>query len=339
MTDVVHSDARATLPLATRDEVDAYERKLRRKRYGAVGAAALVTGALVGGALWMFEHRSKSTGLELEPNDTAAQATPLALGETVRGHLGERIDAEHGDRDFYAFDVANDPQSSQTLLSLRVSSLPNIPMCTMLYRTGFTDPVARYCVGRPGRDLVVPAMALEPGHYFVAVVQDLSPWAGAPPFIYENVSDTYTVTADVAHPTASTELEPNDTIASASVIELGTARTGALAWTHDEDVYCVASSTPDRVRWKIRTGPRESGVLEATTLGDGESRAPVRIHDDGHGKQTPFDAVSPWQSDAVDASGRACIRLRLAPDPWSDEPGLPHGGSEPYVIKAEIAIP
>src|SRR5262249_51198881 len=90
--------------LATRDEVDAYERKRRRTRHGAaITITSLVAAAVVG--VGVAVPRARFTGAEIEPNDTAAQATAIQLGHPVRGHLGKRIDEAHGDRDFYAFDL------------------------------------------------------------------------------------------------------------------------------------------------------------------------------------------------------------------------------------------
>lgn len=335
IAEVAHSDARPTLPVATRDEVDAYERRLRRKRYWLVAASSLILGAVVGLVAWLAQRRPASTGLELEPNDDAAHATPLPLGEPLRGHLGERIDAEHGDRDFYSFDVGADAKGGPALVSLRVTALPNIPMCTMLYRSGFDEPIDRFCVGHPGRDLVVPALSLEPGHYLAAVVQDLSPWSGAPAFIYENVSDTYTISVTSAHATPATEIEPNDSASSANAIELGAQRTATLAWARDEDVFCVADGVEGTIRWKVRTGPRESGVLEVTLLSASGERAPIRIQDEDGVPPAAGDTRSPWQSDALDVMQARCLRLKLAPR--VDEPGPPHGGAEPYVVEVDRA--
>jgi hypothetical protein len=324
---------RTALAAATRDEVDAYERELRRRRWGLlVGASAV---ALAAGLATVFvaNRRERRSGTELEPNDTPAHATQLDRGAPLTAHLGERIDSEHGDRDFYGFDVKDEGGADKPTIALRVSALPNIPMCTMLYRPGFEEPLARYCVGHPGRDLVIPALALEPGHYLAAVVQDLSPFAGAPPFVYENVSDTYTVSFDVAHRAADAEVEPNDTVMSAEAIEPGASRTGAIGWAHDEDVFCVAEGTTGSVRFRARTGPRESGVLEATPLTSDGASASVRIHDEDPESASAFDVGSPWQSDPLAPIGSRCLRLRLVPK--AGESGVPYGGPEPYVVEVE----
>jgi serine/threonine-protein kinase len=189
--------APTSTPLATRDEVDAYERKLRRMRYGFAATMAAVALAAAGaGASLLVPRAPRFTGVEIEPNDTAAEATPLPLGQAMTGQLGRRLDLTHGDRDFYAFDLPAGAPGEKVALRLRVTALPNIPMCTMLYKPGFADAIGQYCVGRPGKDLEVPAIPLEPGRYLLAVMQDMDPHGGPAPYVYESISDSYTVVAE-----------------------------------------------------------------------------------------------------------------------------------------------
>ncbi|MEO7331104.1 MAG: serine/threonine-protein kinase, partial [Minicystis sp.] len=126
-----HSAVQAAAEIATRDEVEAYERKLRRQRYGALGFAAIVALGALGGAakLVMLETRVVFNGVEIEPNDSAKDATKVPLGTPVSGLLGKRLDPAHGDRDFYAVDI---PARAGKLpvIELKVSALPNFAMCT-----------------------------------------------------------------------------------------------------------------------------------------------------------------------------------------------------------------
>ncbi|MFT3770751.1 MAG: serine/threonine-protein kinase [Minicystis sp.] len=326
-----------TLAPATRDEVDAYERKLRRTRYGAAGVAlSLMAAAGVAASLYV-QREARFAGVEIEPNDTAADATPLPLGQAVRGHLGRRLDALHGDRDFYAFDLPATRPGARAFLQLRVGALPNMPMCTMLYRPGFADAVGQYCVGRPGRDLVIPALALDPGRYLIAVLQDVDAHGGAPPFVHENISDSYAVLAESTIPEPGAEIEPNDRPASATLIGLGLPVSATIGWARDEDVFCLPESVSGRLRWKVRATPRDGGVLEATPITAGAEGVPVRIHTEGAGKPSDADVTSPWQSPILHADGatRRCLRVRLAADPWSADRTPPSGGPERYWVEAE----
>ncbi len=332
--------------IATRDEVAAYERKLRRMRYTAlatVAVVALVAGA-VGARLVALSARPRFSGLEVEPNDAPADALVVPLGRGVSGYVGRRIDAARGDRDFYAFDVPEAGPGAPAHVRLTLTALPNFPICALLYRAGLQTPLGQYCAGRAGRDLAIPALRVEPGRYLVAVLQDLDPYGGSTPFRYENVSDAYTLQVDRTEPDPAVEIEPDDQVASAVRVLPGDAVSGALAWTRDEDVYCVPAGTAAPIRWIVRDGPRDSGVvLEATPLRGSLEGAPVRIH----GAVVPgrelsdADALNPWTSPLV-MPGEAdrCLRVRLANDTWNNERGnlVPSGSSEPYTVEV-IAAP
>ncbi|MFO0756217.1 MAG: serine/threonine-protein kinase [Byssovorax sp.] len=336
------SAVQAAAEIATRDEVEAYERKLRRQRYGAIAFAALVAIGAVFGAvkLVMIQTRVVFNGVEMEPNDSAKAATKVPLGSAVTGFLGKRLDPGHGDRDFYAYDLPA-KGGAGPVVELKVSALPNFAMCTMLYRAEFPTAIGQYCVGRPGRDLIIPAMRVEPGRYFVAAMQDLDGYGGAVPFIHENVSDTYTITLRTIDPPEGQEIEPNDQVASATPVAPGTSVSGRIGWVNDEDVFCVPEGTKGRVRFRVHDGLRDSGVLEATPMRDGELGAPVRIHLSSNGKPSAAEVMNPWTSDPIDEDGAPrCLKVNVEPDPWSGEKAgvVPSGGSEPYTVEVE-AVP
>jgi serine/threonine-protein kinase len=333
------SAVQAAAEIATRDEVEAYERKLRRQRYGALGFAALVALGALGGAvkLVMLETRVVFTGVEIEPNDSAKDATKVPLGTPVSGMLGKRLDPSHGDRDFYAFDIP-ERAGKPPIIELKVSALPNFSMCTMLYRPGFTTALGQYCVGRPGRELVIPAMRLEAGRYFLAVLQDLDGYGGAVPFLHENVSDSYTITLRPVDPPEGHEIEPNDQVASATTLLPGATVSARLGWVNDEDVFCVPQGTPGKIRFSVHDGLRDSGVLEATPMRGAELGAPVRIHLAPGGKINAAEVLNPWVSPPMVEDGAPrCLKVNVEPDPWAGEKAgvVPSGGSEPYTVEVE----
>ena len=158
------------------------------------------------------------------------------------------------------------------------------------------------------RDLEVPALDLAPGSYFLAVLQDLDPYGGAPPYVQESISDTYTLLVDRAFPGPAAEIEPNDHAASATPIAPGHPVSAAIDWARDEDVFCVPESVTDTIRWTVRSGFRD-GALEVTPMRGDSAGAPVRVHLD--------EAGEPWQSAPIVAENEAprCLRVRLAGDP------------------------
>jgi serine/threonine-protein kinase len=325
-------------PLATRDEVDAYERRLRRRRYGAlvaVGALALAGVGAGASVVCAREARdARVTGLEAEPNDTPAEANPITLGQPVTGRLGKRIDATRGDRDFYAFELpapAKGPQN-KSFLRLRLSALPSIATCAMIYRRGFPDAVGQYCTGRPGVDLVIGALALDPGSYLVAVLQDMDPHGGPPPYVYESISDTYTLLAESTVPDPDAEVEPNDQAATATTLQIGRPVSASIGWAGDEDVFCLPEAEATTIRWVVRASATDGRALEATPMRGEGAGAPVRIHFGQEAGASAAEALGPWQSAPVAAQGaQRCLRVRLAP-----EAGGAHAGMA-YVVEAEPA--
>ncbi|MCC6521132.1 MAG: serine/threonine protein kinase [Polyangiaceae bacterium] len=356
----VRPDRMLKSQIATRDEVAAYERKLRRKRYGLwLGLATLPLAGGAAGTYFAVVHgqRAVFTGVEAEPNDQAAQATRVPLGATVRGNLGRRIDADTGDRDFFVLDLPPSEappgeRRAAALLSLRLGALPNIPTCLLLYGSSSSDPLAQFCTGKPGQDLAVGAWPAEPGRYFVAVMQDRDPYgSGHRPFVYENVSDSYRLTVDRVEPDAATEIEPNDLPAAALRLAPGAHVDAALGWAGDEDVFCSEPGAERALRWRVEDPSRRPGTtLEATPLASdapaGHNGGPaletgplVRVHGAGAAPmgrpRLEADVTSPWRSPTFGAAGEHCLRVRLAADPWVDPREPPLVDPTPYRVILE----
>jgi serine/threonine-protein kinase len=315
--DVLPTPELGRTQIATRRELERYERQLRRNRYAgwAVLALILAGGAVFGG--WALRNRLRFTGSEREPNNQAVDANALPLGEQVAGYLGKRTEEGAPDRDFYVFDV---PERGASHLSLRVTALPNIPLCAVLYRVGFQQQLAQYCTGSPGQDLEVVALRIDPGAHYVAVTQDLS---GERAYVHENISDSYALVVAAAQPAAGDEIEPNDALESHQAVAAGSEVTGTLGWVGDADVFCVATGFDGAIAWEIGDGKRKDGtVIEATPVVGGAPLPVARVHAEGskpYGKpQHEADVASPWMSPVYASSrGARCIELRLTADPWA----------------------
>jgi serine/threonine protein kinase len=329
-----------TQNVATRKELESYERKLRRNRYGYWGVLGVLLAGGIGATLHFGLKASRGElGLrEHEPNNLAAEANALRFGQAITGHVGRRSQDGAGDRDFYAFEVTED---ADALVSIQLSSLPNFAICAMLYRTDIQQPLAQYCTGRPGQDLVVSNLRVTPGEYLVAVLQDPNPEGSErTPFVLENVSDAYHLEVAKTSSNAEAELEPNDTRSSAQRMLPGTELEATLAWVDDRDIICVDDAHEGAVRWHVSDEARPAGtVLEVTPM-TGESPGPLaRIHVDG---SRPFgrpkleaDVNNPWASPVVPTSDNArCIQLELVSDPWIvGGAGPPQPNTANYTVK------
>jgi serine/threonine-protein kinase len=325
--------------IATRQELEGYERKLRRARYGAWALLAVVLagGAATLGYGWYEGRERLAQGREREPNDQAATANSIRLGNKVAGLLGRRLDPAAGDRDFYAFEV---PPDGAAMLSVSVSGLRNMPLCALLYRESLEQPIGQYCTGWPAQDLAVPRLRVQPGRHYVAVTQDLNPQDGSTARIIENVSDDYQLLVEPALAVPTEEVEPNDTADAAVRLAPGAELSGTLAWVDDEDFVCIELHAGP-VAWEVGDDARkqQGTVLEVTPMLDGRPAPMMRVHARG---ARPFgrprldaDVNSPWQSPRYEAGVR-CLRLRLTSDPWAETVMQPHPDGSRYRVRAVV---
>jgi serine/threonine-protein kinase len=180
---------RATDEAATRDEVEGYERKLRRRGvYTWVGVGGVACGAIFAG--WQLLRTATATpefdGREREPNNGASEANGVPFSQSVRGQIGQRLDTERSDRDFYRIAVPKGTSS----VSLETTALPNMAMCTFVYRAGIETPLGRYCTGEAGETLRIPVLELAAGEYLFGVMQDRDSYDQTAIPVLENVSDS-----------------------------------------------------------------------------------------------------------------------------------------------------
>ena len=309
---------------ATRFDVDAYERDLRRTRYGAwLAVLALASGAAATTIDLLATKGARSDGVEIEPNNTAMEATPIALGREARGQLGKRLDATHGDRDFYSFVIPEGASRGDALIQLHVSAVPSMATCTTMYRAGFGDPLGTYCVGSPGRDLTISLLALDAGRYHVAVAEDV----GASGLVHESISDTYTIIVDRAATDSSMETEPNDQVASATRMAMSRPRTAVIGWVRDEDFCCAPRGATSALQWRVRAALSDVMAFEATLFEGERESAPSKIE---------FEAGATWESRTVIADGISsrCLRVRLASDPALRARGV----GERYVVEVSPVL-
>jgi hypothetical protein len=328
---------------ATRDEVERYEKKLRRRSHAAWALAGVAGVGAIAGGVRIFTSLTAPPvfqGFEFEPNNASSEARVLPFPLDVRGKLGQRLDRERGDRDFFRIAV---PAGGETV-HVALDPLPNLASCLWLYAPEGEDAFGRYCTGTPGVRLDIAALKLAPGNWTLAVMQDREAYfeTGASP-VYENVSDEYRIRVAPVRATPERELEPNDAQPFGNALPESGVFRGSLPWARDVDLLCAPAGLK-RIRFVIEDSverPRlRHSVLEVTPHGGPDNGIPVRIHRTGSSvRPTARDAVGVWKSAVVPADGAAapCIELRLVPNPWGATPlpVLAPPGDEEYQVRVE----
>jgi len=331
--------------IATRDEVEAFHRKLaRQKRFAIlVGVVAASLAAFGGMRAWQQATAPPGfNGFEVEPNSQANEANDVPFGAEVQGQLGKRLAPDQGDRDFFRMTVP----PGVNAISVVARPLPNMPVCVWAYRSGEPNAVGRWCSGRPGLALDLKAWRIDPGNYLFAVMQDREPYdAAGLPFVLENVSDAYALRVSPVVPDPAEELEPNDARQVACAIAPGGQVRGVFGWMQDEDVACVAADARGKMRWVVDDAmerPRDRGaVLQVTPANGPRPGVGLRVHRAGQtGKVTADDVIGPWRSEPFDPTSGAdpaCISLRLTLDPWAGDnaPLTPPVSGEHWMVRVE----
>jgi eukaryotic-like serine/threonine-protein kinase len=216
-----------------REDFDAYERGLKRRRW--LGLAIVPLGIVVGvGAFVVFTHVDPELAVrdyEVEPNNQPAQANAIASGRAVKGQVGKRIGVEESDRDFYRFRVdGNEPK----VLRAELTGLPNMELVLEVF-DGTGKKIVDADNGGVGDGEIIPNWKLAPGEHYIAVREV---WTAGRPAT-ENVSDWYTLTATWKPLEPGHESEPDDVASAALPVAVGETMRGTLGRLDDVDYYYV----------------------------------------------------------------------------------------------------
>lgn len=219
--------------VATRKEVERYERRLRRRGiFGYIFLALLIAG-LVGGAGYAWNRLATEPSVaseESEPNDLPESANRLPAATGVTGTLGRRQSPEVGDIDLYEIESPVE----RGLLDVSVTGLPNIDMVVDLYRPGRASPLLSANMGGVGEDEVIVGFPIRDAKLLIRVRER---WIqGQLPT--ENVSDSYRIEWSVTD-AEDPEGEVNDSLERAASLPLGGSVVARLGWGGDTDTFCV----------------------------------------------------------------------------------------------------
>jgi serine/threonine-protein kinase len=213
-----------------REDFDAYERGLRRRRWLGVAVVPLVLLGAAGVVYYASGGSPLVRDSEVEPNDTAATANAIALSRPIRGQIGKRISVEESDRDFYRLTI-----SSPIVARIEVTGIPDMDLKVVVFDAKGRK-VEESDSGGPGDSELIPNLHLLPGDYYVDVREE---WIAGKQAT-ENVSDWYKLTVTASPPAADKESEPDDTVQNARPIDIsdaGAIVSGTLWQTGDVDLY------------------------------------------------------------------------------------------------------
>jgi hypothetical protein len=212
--------------------------------------------------------------------------------QPLEGHLGARIDEDHGDVDIYGFEVT----AGTDAVSLRATEVPNIDLAIDVFRAGRPDPIVVIDAMPLGGPEAAPNLPLDPGLYLARVHEVRV--AGRYPV--ENVSDSYSISWAPVTRGPSDEHEWNDGTSQAEVLELSgpsIERTGFIGWDGDIDTFCVASA---REPLSVRVSAIESLDLVLESTVDGRTLT-TNEHGRGEGESLTIDGA--------ETARRACVRI------------------------------
>jgi hypothetical protein len=263
-----------------REDIDQYERGLKRRRWMGLLLLPLAAIGAAGAFVWMRHDRERPRDVEQEPNNTPAQANLIGNDRVVRGHIGKCLSPEESDRDFYRFKIEKAPY----VLHVDLTGIPNMDLKMEVF-----DPSGKRIAEEddlgPGESEDLPDVRLaEQGEYFIAVREV---WVSGKPAT-ENQTDWYTLNARFQPLRASQEAEPNDQASQAIPLQLGEPMRGFAGKANDVDYYAARGEG----------GGILSGSVSAIDGVDLKITVGNKVFDGGgHGAAESFDGV-PWPAGA-----------------------------------------
>lgn len=219
--------------MLSREDFDAFERRLRFRR-AAAPVVALLALLATGGVGWRALSSHLATipvSSESEPNDVPSAATRMALGVDVSGTIGAST-AASGDRDLYVLDVPGGP------LSVSLSGVEDLNLTVELLQAEQTDQGDRLRrrlfldeVGL-GAGERVDALEASPGELYLRVEErPFCTEANRPP--RERALVPYLLRVEAMTPDGPVESEPNDAPSTAQRLPMTKAVTAFLGQRMD----------------------------------------------------------------------------------------------------------
>jgi len=215
-----------------REDLDEYERGLRRRRWlGAMVLPLLIASGVAAFAIMKVRQTPQALDVEREPNNTAVEANLIASEKTVRAHIGKCLRPEESDRDYYRFAVEN----GTYVLHTDLTGVPSMDLKLTVFDAD-GKRIAEIDEQGPGEGEDLPNVRLEgPGEFFVEVREV---WVRGKPAT-EDETNWYTLTARWHPKQPNQESEPDDAPAQSIPLVLNEPMRGYAGRANDVDYYSL----------------------------------------------------------------------------------------------------
>jgi serine/threonine-protein kinase len=269
----VGDEGSSNQPRLQREDVEAFERSLRRRSVGRLVIVPLLLVGVGGGvfAYWRWSQ-TRPRSEEREPNNELDGATRIAAGKPVRGQVGRRLSDSEGDKDYYRV-PAGGGTATPVNLTVELAPIRNMDLQLVVLDRAGRRLATVDTAGVGGAEHLVN-LAVGDDEVFVAVLESREgAAAGATPT--ENVTDWYELTVTPVPFAPGDEREPNEADSEATPVAPGQDKRGTLARWRDVDKYVLEAPAGDYVvsvvgdglpALRVRAGGQEGGVGQALAV-------------------------------------------------------------------------
>jgi serine/threonine-protein kinase len=216
--------------MARREDFDRFERSLRLKRTLAPLLALIGLIVLSLGVVEYWKRRSLEvvTGVEREPNNQPAEANLIRLGNAITGMIGAPLSDRESDRDVFRVDL---PEPTSVTIDLTGVRDMNLVLEVLQLEKSATAAPSRlrrqlFLDDAPsGEGERVDALWADAGPLYVSIQERAYFTEPARP-PRETTHATYVLTVAKTPADGQTEIEPNDTLETATPVAMGRAIVG-----------------------------------------------------------------------------------------------------------------
>ncbi|MCP4600847.1 MAG: protein kinase [Proteobacteria bacterium] len=223
--------------IGTKSDFIQFEQGLKRKRIAEITLGIILLIVVVAAAVLFVVRKARddsNPGQETEPNDTPGQADTLVANVSLKGYIvGSN---PNGDIDWYRLPG---PGIHPWVVVVEVTGVPGLDMALQLVDPTAEEPLAtanRTGQGKPER--IAPTVINRPDAYLM--IQEVRA-PGIPPGAF---GQTPYQLLYKTHDASNFEIEPNNTTASATPIQVGSTINGNLGPEDSVDWYCSPAGIP-----------------------------------------------------------------------------------------------